>query len=179
VLVATVTLGIGGLAQAGASSAEPVAASGGGALATYNGRTIDLSYSWEGAKVCVEQADSDLFECYKDDAAYRAATGSDADILDLSDCDARYLCLWDNRYWAGRRVQFIRQGGHHLSDVGFANKANGYFNNRDHEAGLDDLDQNCDSYLVVGANEAHNNLSVVPNDDCGGSWNNKIDYVAG
>lgn len=70
VLIAAVTLGSVGLTPASAS-AQPITVSGGGALATYDGRTIDLAQSWEGADICVEQADTGSFECYADEAAYR------------------------------------------------------------------------------------------------------------
>lgn len=182
VLVAAVTLGTGGLAPASASPAEPITGSG-GALATYNGRTIDLSQSWEGAGVCVEQADTGSFECYADDAAYRAATGSGYSaegVLGLSDCEPKYLCLWDNRLWHGRRVQFIKRGEHDLRDVGFMNRANSFFNNRANGAALEDYysADACGESLLVDGREAIGNLSSVHRPRCGGdTWNNKIDSV--
>lgn len=149
----------------------------GGVLAEYNGRTIDLSKDWEGATSCVEESDGDV-RCYDSDADYLAEQG-----IDVSDtavgtldgtCGQGYLCLWDDRYYAGKKVHFSEVGKKKfLKDYGLEDKANSIFNNRVGPASPYDV--GCGCTLGLGGREALNELSLEPHPT--GSWNNKIDIV--
>ncbi|WBB60989.1 peptidase inhibitor family I36 protein [Streptomyces sp. WMMC500] len=147
------------------------------AMAEYDGKTLDLSRSWGGAEVCVEQGDSS-FRCYDDDAAYRAAEGvgrpgSDYHTKDFGDCVGGYVCLWDNKEFEGRRVQFKSVGRHNLESVGFRNRANSIGN---HTTALAVMwDSGPQTSLAVKARIGLDNLSEIQG--VNGTWNNKIDVV--
>jgi hypothetical protein len=146
-------------------------------IAEYNGRMIDLSQGWEGAKVCAEQEDSS-FRCYEDDSAYRTAEGIGAPddefgTRDLADCAAGYLCLWDDQDGGGRRVQFNQPGRHDLESVGFRNSANSVGNHRNAIALLWDSGHQVSP--VAGKNRIYSPLSAIQGPS--GTWNNKIDVV--
>ncbi|CAL9365502.1 hypothetical protein SUDANB6_00752 [Streptomyces sp. enrichment culture] len=165
----------------GRAGNPPGYAADGGALAKYNGRTINLSEGWQGARICVEQTDAS-FRCYDDEAAYRAAEqpgGSAAGIgaRALSDCPYGYFCLWDDRLYSAqsRRVQYRSLGSHDLASVDFENRANSVYNRR--SGWTIAYDDTCSSeYLWVETMIPE--LSLRNRQHCSGSWNNKIDRVS-
>ncbi|GIG87732.1 peptidase inhibitor family I36 protein [Plantactinospora endophytica] len=182
--IGTALLGIATLViigPASAAAAEPATSpETGGVLAEYHGRTIDLSVNWEGATICVEQSGTG-FRCYEDDAAYREAEGVDSRATGvgrraLTDCPARVFCLWDNRDYAGRRVEGRSAGLHSLSAIGFNDRANSVLNNGPYTATMIDLDCG-DDRLRAGPGTGHPELSLLQRPVCSGSYNNKFEMV--
>lgn len=173
-----------GLATLGLMTAAPSVAgaaentTGSGILATYNGRTIQLSDGWDGATVCAQVAVDDV-RCFDDDAAYRAAMNLPAaedrafGTADVYDCPGQWMCLWDNRAYAGRRLQWTVPGVFDLSRWDFRNRANSVAN-RKVQGGfhLTDLDPFFDKTLLIGASQGVSDLGAV-----NGNWNNKVDRV--
>ncbi|WP_239001018.1 peptidase inhibitor family I36 protein [Jiangella asiatica] len=157
----------------------------GGRYAEYNGEYIDLSQGWQGAQICVEQADASIV-CYDDEADYRAGEGLAADgpeTLALSDCPSAHLCLWDDRQYAGPKIEFRQAGYKDLRDYGFAERANSYFNNRQTVSGLFDHHNSNGTFTLEagprgGTRDRHAELSLLREFRGGdGSWNNKIDEL--
>jgi len=163
-------------APSAAGAAED--ATGSGTLATYNGRTIQLSDGWDGATVCAQVAVDDV-RCFDDDAAYRAAMNLPAaedrafGTASVSDCPGQWVCLWDNRAFAGRRLQWRDPGYFDLNRWDFRNRANSVAN-RKVQGGF--LLRNGDPFLPptlhIGASTSVSDLGAVS-----GNWNNKVDQV--
>ncbi|WBB62377.1 peptidase inhibitor family I36 protein [Streptomyces sp. WMMC500] len=152
---------------------------GNGVLAEYNGRTIDLSEGWQGATSCVEQADGG-FRCYDDEEDYLEeqgldAPGAEAGTIAGDGCERRYLCLWDDRYYAGKKVRFVKAGRHDLSSVGFGNRANSFYNNRTLPSELYDV--GCGCTLHAAGRQPRSELSLIEKPNGVGTWNNAIDDV--
>ncbi|MFW6725293.1 peptidase inhibitor family I36 protein [Streptomyces sp. MAR4 CNY-716] len=167
------------VAATGTAEASAETNAAGGVLAEYDGRTIDLSQDWEGATSCVEQPNGS-FRCYDDDADYLAEQGLDspgtrAGAIAADGCETRYLCLWDNRYYAGKKVRFVKAGRHDLNSVGFRNRANSFYNNRALPSELYDI--GCGCTLHAAGRQPRSELSRIPQPVGTGSWNNKIDAV--
>lgn len=151
---------------------------GDGVRAAYNGRTIQLSDGWDGATVCAQVAVGDV-RCFDDDAAYRAAMNLPAaddralGATSVYDCPSSWMCLWDNRAYAGRRLQWRDPGTFDLSRWDFRNRANSAAN-RKVQGGfaLTDVDPFLPRTLFVGANSGVSDLGAES-----GNWNNKVDKV--
>ncbi|MGK5533618.1 peptidase inhibitor family I36 protein [Streptomyces sp. URMC 129] len=173
------------IAAGGASTA--VAEQGGaaetGVLAEYQGETIDLAESWEGAEIC-HQRQSGEVNCYDSEAAYRAGEGlsqtasaSGAGTLALSDCPASYLCLWKGTNYTGERLQLQMDTYLDLlSNYGFEDQVSSIANRSVYYAEIYDNDYPDFPRLVIPPNAAYPDLSVFPH-AYGGSWNNRADLV--
>jgi hypothetical protein len=180
----TARFAVAGLAALGLMTAAPSAAGaaedamGSGTLATYNGRTIQLSDGWDGATVCAQVAVDDV-RCFDDDAAYRAAMNLPAaadrafGTASVYDCPAQWMCLWDNRAYAGRRLQWTVPGVFDLGRWDFRNRANSVAN-RKVQGGfhLTDFDAFLSPTLHVPSSSAIVDLGAI-----NGNWNNKVDQV--
>ncbi|MFD4636164.1 peptidase inhibitor family I36 protein [Lentzea sp. NPDC058436] len=173
-------LAAAGLAALGLMAVVPSTAGAveSGVLATYNGNTIDLAQGWEGATVCA-QTDGGV-HCYDDDAAYRTATNLPASqdgglgTASVDDCPPLWKCLWDNRNYSGRRLQWRDPGDFGLAQYGFRNRANSAAN-RKVQGGfhLWDVDPVWDKVIHVPGSSGIPDLGAYPS----GNWNNKVDAV--
>ncbi|MEU6768074.1 peptidase inhibitor family I36 protein [Streptomyces sp. NPDC046853] len=175
-LAGVTLLGLMSVAPSAAGATKEGAESG--IRADYNGRTIQLSDGWDGAKVCAQMAVGDV-RCFDDDAAYRAAMNLPAadnraiGTASVYDCPPAWMCLWDNRAYTGRRLQWRDPGSFDLSRWDFRNRANSVAN-RKVQGGfaLRDVDPFLPRTLFVGAGSAVRDLGAEP-----GNWNNKVDQV--
>lgn len=117
-----------------------------GAIATYHGRTIDLSHGWSGAQICEVWTKTDV-RCYANQTEMRAAhskllaaSGVTAQaqqfLYDLHGCPGgltsyEYVCLYEYTYWGGRRLQFKDPGyWQNLWDYGFRDQASSWAKTR-------------------------------------------------
>ncbi|MFC7327085.1 peptidase inhibitor family I36 protein [Marinactinospora rubrisoli] len=178
----TLATGLPTSAAAETTRASSPAGDGTGVIATYNGERIDLADGWDGATVCAEFGPSDV-RCFDDDAAYREATGlgpahSEIGTRDLYDCPAGWVCIWDNRAYAGRRLQWSAPGTKNLADWDFRDRANSAANRRvQYGAALIDVRTlQPDRTLLVGAGVGLGDLGALSYPG-GGNWNNKADRV--
>lgn len=111
--------------------------------ASYQGRTIDLSKSWEGAQVCAVVSRSDV-RCYatSDQAnaalapaatstgAARGASGPVGTLSTWHNCPDDWLCIYEDINWGGRRLQFNDEYWHSLDPYGFKDKTSSWTNNQ-------------------------------------------------
>ncbi|WP_128092337.1 peptidase inhibitor family I36 protein [Streptomyces resistomycificus] len=105
--IATATLGV--LVSTGAAQAQPSA--GHGLLASYQGKTIDLSKDWQGAHTCAVFTQDDI-RCYSS-----AAAGEND-----------WLCLYQYKKGEGKRLIFKDEHWQNLDDYGFDNKTSSWRN---------------------------------------------------
>ena len=103
------------------ASQVPAAAAPAGVLASYEGRMIDLSHSWEGAQVCTEFAIGDV-RCFSNEQAASAAMG-DFGVSAAEDCKNTWVCLWADADHKGRKLQWNAAGSKKLADWGFRDQA--------------------------------------------------------
>lgn len=135
--MATATLGI--LVTTGTAQAQPSA--GHGALAYYQGKTIDLSKDWQGAHTCAVFTQDDI-RCYSTSAAADRATGykraTDTLALKASEvgaaatpsCARGWVCLYEDSNGGGDRLIFQDGGWQDLDDYGFNDKTSSWRNNQ-------------------------------------------------
>jgi hypothetical protein len=100
-------------------------------VATFQGRTIDLSVSWEGARVCTVISASDV-RCFAsaDEADTALAASSAAVFSTWHGCPDNYLCLYENPNWNGRRLQFQQDYWQSLVPYGFDGRTSSWTNNQ-------------------------------------------------
>ncbi|QXE38090.1 peptidase inhibitor family I36 protein [Streptomyces sp. GMY02] len=172
---------LGGTVTAAQADNAPQAKDGSGVQAVYKGRSIDMSKSWEGATVCVEQTYGE-YRCYDDDAAYRDAEGlagpaSDVGVSAWDDCRSGYFCIWEDKNYAGRRVEGRAPGMHYLQDLtpSFANQGSSFYNNRSTNAHL--LDGCTSDYLHADGRGYSPDLTQEDRLVCSGNYNDKIDQI--
>lgn len=106
-----------------------------GVLASFEGRRIDLSRDWDGARSCAVVSPEDV-RCYvsneQADAALAAAgltsnvTGETFD----DQCANGWLCLFDLPNFGGRRLIFQDEGWQSLAGYGFQYKTSSWINNQ-------------------------------------------------
>lgn len=100
-------------------------------IAVYEGRTIDLRESWEGARACAVMPS--LTECYDSEAAMSAAhpefggsKSSDGLRAMLTDCSSS-LRLYDGTSYSGSVLLLSTRGlVQNLSTYGFDNRTSSY-----------------------------------------------------
>jgi hypothetical protein len=113
--------------------------------ATYQGRIIDLSVSWEGAQVCSVLSRFDV-RCYRNDQEATAAAvaerprsnqvtgGGVSPLWTWHGCPDNYLCLYEHDVWnenrQGRRLQFRDDYWQSLVPFGFDRKTSSWTNNQ-------------------------------------------------
>lgn len=136
-----VALGVTGLASpaiASPSSQAPRETS----LASFQGRTIDLSKSWEGAKACAvlsrtevrcyasrEEEKADLASLATSTSASRGA-GGPIGTLDWNGCDEEWLCIYEHASFGGRKLSFNDEYWHDLDNWGFVDMTSSFTNNQ-------------------------------------------------
>ncbi|MFI7211684.1 peptidase inhibitor family I36 protein [Micromonospora maritima] len=106
-------------------------------LASFQGRTIDLSKSWEGAQVCAVLSRSEV-RCYATneeasaDLAPRASRDADGPISTFAwhGCDNDWICIFEHADFAGRKLQFSDEYWHDLDEWGFKDKTSSWVNNQ-------------------------------------------------
>jgi hypothetical protein len=134
--IATAALGV--LVTTGAAQAQP--SSGHGALASYQGKTIDLSEGWQGAHTCAVFTQDDI-RCYSTATAGEKASGyqraTDTMALDaevgaaaVPACARDWLCLYQYKNGEGKRLIFQDEEWQNLDDYGFDNKPSSWRNNQ-------------------------------------------------
>lgn len=124
-----------------AGQAAPQAAGGAAGRATFQGRVVDLSLGWQGARSCVvfKVLDTRCFASNAEaDAAtgYRAAAGAvqpgpvggNAVMAATSTCPSGWLCLYEDVNGGGRRLIFNDEYWHYLDDWGFNRKTSSWRN---------------------------------------------------
>lgn len=133
--IATATLGV--LVSTGTAQAQPSA--GQGVLASYQGKTIDLSKGWQGAHTCAVFTQDDI-RCYSSAAAGERASGynraADTVALDAAEagaaavpaCARDWLCLYQYKKGEGKRLIFKDEHWQNLDDYGFDNKTSSWRN---------------------------------------------------
>ncbi|WP_019901975.1 peptidase inhibitor family I36 protein [Salinispora arenicola] len=111
-------------------------------LASFQGRTIDLSKSWEGAQACAVLSRTEV-RCYasrkeeKADLASRArsvsaspGTGGPIGTLDWNECDDGWLCIYEHADFNGRKLSFNDEYWHVLDRWGFEDQTSSFTNNQ-------------------------------------------------
>ncbi|GAA3165744.1 MULTISPECIES: peptidase inhibitor family I36 protein [Streptomyces] len=131
----------GGIALTGlAQTAQAESGSAHGALAAYQGRTIDLAKGWQGAEACAVFAADDI-RCYATTAAadkatgYRASTdplrqNARAGAASIPACANGWVCLYQYSHGGGRRMIFNDDYWDDLDNYGFDNRTSSWRNNQ-------------------------------------------------
>ena len=146
-------LGIWGLAALMLMLAVPVPASAGqrteglgggegGAIATFEGRQIDLAGDWGEAKACLVWRQGGVMECYRTEAALdareaqlgagRRAQAGESPTAARSFYDFSWSCssplrLYEYNWYGGRRLSFWDRGyWQNLGDYGFNDQTSSY-----------------------------------------------------
>jgi hypothetical protein len=155
--------------------------------ATYHGRTIDLSKSWEGAQACAVLSDEDV-RCYdsqaelekelrsapeNDKASVAAAPAGNGGVSTLSYClglSTLWLTLYENTGFGGRALNFRDEGfWQNLSTWSFDNQMSSWDNNT-----------YCDAYASWDANGGGAWLTMSAlssNSNVGATWNNQASAI--
>jgi hypothetical protein len=94
--------------------------------ALYKGRHINLSVSWEGAKVCAVLSWTNV-RCYDSPADFAEANGLTQERA-LVDCPFGYYCLFEHVDYGGRMTYFRVRGCQNLSWISFNDRASSYYN---------------------------------------------------
>lgn len=135
--VATATMGV--LVTAGIAQAEPSGSHG--ALASYGGKTIDLSKGWQGAHTCAVFSADDV-RCYSTAAAGEKAVGykratdtvalnaAEAGIAAVPACASGWLCLYADNSGGGKRLIFQDGSWQDLGDYSFNDRTSSWRNNQ-------------------------------------------------
>lgn len=114
-----------------------------GALATFEGRTIDLAGDWGGARACLVWRQGGIVECFRNAEALdareaqlaprRAAPGrpgsepTGAVTAHYSASCSSSLRLYEHNWYSGRRLSFWDRGfWQNLSDYGFEDRTSSY-----------------------------------------------------
>jgi hypothetical protein len=181
--------------------ATPVAAyagvgNGGGIVASYHGKKINLRDGWAGAQACAEFAVGDV-RCYdttaEADRAVRPAAGTAAPAAPaaagaagaagdvhadaLGDCVYGWVCLWQDDNYKGRRLQWSAPGTKKLADWNFRDKASSGAVNRV-QGGVECVDYRTglpDPRMFLGAGGAYRFPTV--DYPYGGTWNDRVDEI--
>ncbi|MEU5941644.1 peptidase inhibitor family I36 protein [Micromonospora sp. NPDC047548] len=135
---AVAVLGVTGLASP--ATASPALRDP--SLASFQGRTIDLSKSWEGAQVCAVLSLSEV-RCYASNSEASAdlasritSTGTPRDAagpigtLAWHGCDNDWLCIYEHADFGGRKLQFSDEYWHDLDEWGFVDMTSSWVNNQ-------------------------------------------------
>ena len=109
------------------------------ALASFEGRTIDLAADWEGAAACLVWRQGGVLQCFRDAAELdaleaRLSKGRHAAEPELTASIAAYsgmcgssLRLYEHNYYGGRKLSFWDRGyWQNLSDYGFEDRTSSY-----------------------------------------------------
>ena len=113
------------------------------AIATFEGRSIDLSKDWEEARACLVWRQGGVLECFRTPEALdaraahlspeRAGRPDAKDSGDTTSFSASaYSCsgslrLWDYNYYSGRQLSFWDRGyWQNLGDYGFNDRTSSY-----------------------------------------------------
>lgn len=170
--VVALSAGLAGTLSAPATAAS-VRDSGTGIIATYKGKSLDLSKGWQGAQACAEFADGDV-RCYDTATEANLATRPVGEMSSLSrsDCPSTWVCLWQDKDFTGRRLQWSAPGTKKLAQWDFRDKTTSVFLNRIQNGmeGINYRSRWLDDHSFYCAGCAYNNLA-----DSG--WDNKIDEV--
>lgn len=162
VLAASAAL-VGAWVTPGIASVDPQVEQG--AVAAFEGRTIDMSEGWQGAHTCAVFAAEDV-RCYSSAEAADKATGYDraadplmaqataSELAAIPRCASGWLCLYEDKNGGGRRLIFQDATWQNLDDYGFNNKTSSWRNNQ----GSSDK-----GYLAGGSNGAGWNLTLSAN----------------
>lgn len=139
VLAASVVL-LGVWVTPGIAGVEPQVEQG--ALASFEGGTIDMSEGWQGAQTCAVFATDDV-RCYGSAEAADRATGYDRatdplaakatarELAALPACADDWLCLYQYKDGDGRRLIFQDEKWQNLEEYGFNNMTSSWRNNQD------------------------------------------------
>jgi hypothetical protein len=176
---ATLLLSLAGSSAPSAAAESPSPAAGGGAHAVYNGRVINLSKGWEGAKVCVVHAKSNV-RCYDSAAAYDAARGARADAKPEGsrfNCPRGWFCLWADINYNGRRLQFRDRGFcQNLTDYNFNDVASSYSNRTSRYVSIY---RNVSCRTNIRTSRPHGfDANLISNPSGGGSLNDQASSIA-
>jgi hypothetical protein len=165
-----VALGVVATVPATASAAPEAAA---GVMATYDGKRIDLSKGWHGARACAEIAIGDV-RCYATTAEANRATQPTGAVTTLGvyDCPSGWVCLWQYKNFEGRRLQWSQAGTKYLADWDFRDRTSAVFLNRIQNGmeATNYVNNWFDEHSFYCAGCAYSNLA-----DSG--WDNKIDKI--
>ena len=144
-----------------------------GVIATYHGKRIDLSKGWQGAQACAEFAVGDV-RCYDTAAEADTATRPAGEVAakGMWDCPGTWVCLWQDKNYTGRRLQWSAAGTKKLADWDFRDKTTSVFLNRV-QRGMEAVNYRTlglDDHSFYCASCAYDNLAAS-------GWNDKIDEV--
>ncbi|MGA4844046.1 peptidase inhibitor family I36 protein [Streptomyces sp. G45] len=172
-VIVTGALGLGALtASANAQEARPDRAPR-GAVATLDGRSVDLGTSWEGADVC-EVGAAGKVTCW--DAGTAATATQKAEAAARKKCKPGWFCIWDGTNFRGRMLKFNEERWHNLAPYGFSNRASSAQNRQDDPWPLKDR-----AYLADGRNGDGKQRRFEEGDRYAslGRFNNKASSVHG
>jgi hypothetical protein len=177
------------LAAVPANAAEPGRPLPDGALASYNGRKIDLSEGWQGAQACVvfDEGDVQCFDSRREMYTVRDAyieqhegtatlSGTLADpVSALGDCggSGKGVALFSATNYGGTELDFVTTNNtwSNLSAYGFDNTMESWVNTK-----------SCTQLLAENANGGGAWLGLAPQGKSAnaGAWNNRASsaYVA-
>lgn len=141
--LAALLLVSGGVAPAGAGApADSVRVERRPAIATFEGKKIDLARGWGEARACLVWRQGGVMECFRSEAALdareaelaarrpepeREATTSYSAYASSSYYCSSSLRLYEHNYYAGRRLSFWDRGyWQNLADYGFDDSMSSY-----------------------------------------------------
>ncbi|MFB6397809.1 peptidase inhibitor family I36 protein [Polymorphospora lycopeni] len=111
-------------------------------FASFQGRMIDLSKSWEGAEVCAVVSRSDV-RCYasREESIVALApttainggaqnTDGTVGLLSWNGCANGWLCIYEHASYGGRQLSFNDEYWHDLDEWGFKDQTSSWTNNQ-------------------------------------------------
>jgi hypothetical protein len=165
------------LAAAIFGAATPGVAAPKEGLATFQGRTIDLSVSWQGAQACAVISRTDV-RCYAstDEANAALAPAGGAGVVTPQatwhGCPDNWLCIYADPSWGGRRLQFYQDYWQSLAPYGFDHQTSSWTNNQNNLS--------CGDPGILGNGSGDNRtLSDCSASSSLGSYDNKATDVHG
>jgi peptidase inhibitor family I36 len=133
-LAAAVT---GTLTDAAVAQESRTAGASHGVHATLDGKTIDLSKSWQRAHTCSVYTPTKV-RCWDTKSEADRAMGVDSaaddgatNALKKPACPEDWVCLYEHENGGGRRLQFSDDYWDNLYDYGFSNQTSSWRNNQD------------------------------------------------
>lgn len=177
VLVAVLSVTMSVMMVPGAFANEQARNESRGATAEYNGRTINLAESWEGAQYCGVYGPGDV-HCFDTEAEMIEYEGGDPNGFgteSLSDCPSgvftnEWYCLFEHSNHQGRMLKFKDTGCQSLADFGFSNMTSSWANTLGQDAKTYDT-TSCGTLLWTAPGHSNSTYVGSSNNDRASSIN--------
>jgi len=152
-----------------ATSASPAPLA---SIASFNGHTIDLTQSWQGARACLVTSETQT-ECFPSSSDLSVALKNVSPALAMPDvtCGAGGLYLYQNEGFGGNELVISSPIGIwiNLDNYGFGNEVSSWIN-----------DFSCNAYAAKSTDGTGSHLTMAAyttNSWIGSAWNDSINSV--